>query len=341
MPCMNCPSHNSSNFWAARTDLSTGRIVGTPVRITSGDGFVVKPSITTDGKHLVFSRARPQVDVYVSEFSANGPRLSTPRRLTLDDADDVPFDWTVDNKAVLFISDRTGAANIFRQGIDETSAEMLTLDREKKLSICRLSPDGTQILYSVSTNPSDHSQPVRLMRAPIHGGPPQMVLEAPAIGNYECSHIPAAICALSQEDPKESVISVFDPSMGKPHEVATLEADWIWGLSPDGTSIAALKFGATENRIRLLSLPGQPARELVVKDWSGFTSIDWAADSKGLFVTSNPAGLKQSLLYVDLAGNAHQIWQINNVWPSWAVPSRNVAISLSTLDSNVWMAEDF
>ena len=103
------PSQNSSNFWAARIDLSTGRFVGTPARITSGDGFVVKPSVTADGKHLVFNRAKPQADVYVSEFSADGPRLSTPRRLTLDDADDIPFDWTVDNKAVLFISDRTGA----------------------------------------------------------------------------------------------------------------------------------------------------------------------------------------------------------------------------------------
>jgi len=337
------PSQSSSNFWVVRTDLRTGRVVGTPVRITSGDGFVVKPSVTTDGKHLVFDRDKPQGDVYVSEFSADGPRLSTPRRLTLDDADDVPFDWTVDNKAVLFISDRTGAANIFRQGIDETSAEMLIFDREKKFPICRLSPDGTQILYSVSANPDDNSEPVRLMRAPIHGGPPQTVLEAPAIGNYECSHAPAALCAFSQEHPKEVVISVFDPALGKPHEVAKLRAGWIWGLSPDGTSIAAVTFGATDNRIRLLSLSGQPTRELAVKNWSSFTSLDWAADSKGLFVVST-AGLTQSLLYIDLAGNAHQIWQVNSTWPSWAIPSRNgkyVAIPASTADSNAWMAENF
>jgi hypothetical protein len=319
-------------------------LVGTPARITSGDGFVVKPSITGDGKHLVFDRAKPQADVYVAEFSANGPRLSTPRRLTLDDSDDTPFDWTVDNKGVLFISDRTGTPNIFRQGIDETTAEMLVVDREKKLQICRLSPDGTQILYSVSANPSDNSQPVRLMRVPIHGGPPQMVLEATAIGNYECSHTPAAICAFSQEYPKEVVISVFDPAIGKPHEVAKLQAGWNWGLSPDGTSIAAYAFGAPASRIRLLSLSGQPTRELAVKNWSSFTSLDWAADSKGLFVTSNPTGLRQSLLYVDLAGNAHPIWQVNNIWPSWAVPSRDgkyVAIPVSTIDGNVWMAENF
>jgi hypothetical protein len=81
-----------------------------------------------------------------------------------------------------------------------------------------------------------------------------------------------------------------------------------------------------------------------VKNWSSFTSLDWAADSKGLFVTSNPAGLRQRLLYVDLTGNAHQLWEVNNIQPSWAIPSRNgkyVAISVSTIDANVWMAQNF
>jgi Tol biopolymer transport system component/DNA-binding winged helix-turn-helix (wHTH) protein len=339
------PSQNSSNFWVASLDLSTGRFVGTAARITSGDGFAVQPSVTADGKRLVFIRAKPQTDVYVAEFSAKGPRLSTPRQLTFDEADDLPFDWTPDNKAVLFISNRTGTGNIFRQRIDATSAEMLVFGPEKK-SVDRLNPDGTQILYLVPTNPSDNSQPVRLMRAPINGGPPQIVLQAPAIVNFQCSRAPAAICAFSQLEPKEFVFSVFDPAIGKPHEVAKLEQtlDWNWGLSPDGTSIAAVTFGATDNRIRLLSLSGQPTRELVVKNWYGFRSVDWAADSKGLFVASNPAGSRQSLLYVDLAGNAHPIWQVNSIWSSWAVPSRNgkyVAIPASTVDSNVWMAENF
>src|SRR5215469_7269392 len=343
------PSQNSSNLWAARLDLSKGSFVGTPAKITTGDGYAVKPSVTADSKHLVFSRAKPQADVYVSEFSAKGPRLSTPRRLTLDEADDLPFDWTIDNQSVLFISNRTGTTNIFRQRIDEPSAEMLVVDQEKKspIWICRLTPDGSQILYSVPTNPSDNLQPVRLMRAPLNGGPPQTVLEAPAIGNFVCSHAPATICAFGQEKPKELVISVFDPAIGEPHEVATLQkqtADWGWMLSPDGKSIAAFTFGATNNRIRLLSLSGQPSRELMVKNWSGFTSLDWAADSKGLFVSSNSAGFRQSLLYVDLAGNAHQIWEVNHVWPGWAIPSRNgkyLAILAPTADSNVWMAENF
>src|ERR1700730_3336163 len=113
----------------------------TAARITSGDGFAVKSSVTVDGKRLVFSRAKPQVDVSVAEFSAKGPRLSTPRQLTFDEADDLPFDWTPDNKAVLFISNRTGTDNIFRQRMDTHSAEMLVFGPEKR-SVSRLNPDG-------------------------------------------------------------------------------------------------------------------------------------------------------------------------------------------------------
>lgn len=338
------PSHYSSNFWAARIDLRDGSIVGRPARITSGEGFVVKPSVTADSKHLVFNRTKPQADVYISEFSSKGPRISTPRQLTFDESDDLPFDWTIDNKSVLFISDRTGTTNIFRQRIDANSAEMLVVDQDKKSAICRLTPDGSQILYSVPMNPSDNLGPVRLMRAPINGGPPHIVLEATAIGNFECSHAPATICAFGQEEPKGLVISAFDPAIGEPHKIATLQAGWGWGLSPDGKSIAGSTFGATNNRIRLLSLVGHPTREITVKNWSGFNSLDWAADSKGFFISSNPAGLRQSLLYVDLAGNAHQIWQVNHVWPTWAIPSRNgkyLAILAPANDSNVWMAEHF
>jgi len=172
-----------------------------------------------------------------------------------------------------------------------------------------------------------------------------MVVEAPAITNHQCSRAPAVICVFSQQGPKEFVFSVFDPATGNPHEVAKLQpGSWNWGLSPDGTSIAVAKIGAGNNRIQLLSVSGQPSRDLSVKNWTSFTSVDWTADSRGLFVTSNPTGWSSSLLYVDLAGNAHELWQVKSITPIWAIPSRNgkyVAIPAPTADSNVWMVENF
>jgi Tol biopolymer transport system component len=354
------PSQNTSNFWTVNVDSTTGRSTSVPSKITSGDDYVNQPSVTTDGKTLVFSRFKPQLDVYVAEFFAKGPHLGTPRRLTLDDADDLPFDWTFDDSAVLFTSNRTNASNIFnifRQRIDESSAEMLVSGPEQK-AVARLNANGSEILYLVSLSSQDtggqrrseaqqESRVVRLMRAPIQGGPSQLVLEAPNIINFQCSRTGADICVLSQADPKEYPFSVFDPMKGKLRQAAKLDetpSGWNWGLSPDGTLIAAVQIGATQHQVRLVSLAGQPAREITVKNWNNFMSLDWAADGKGFFISSNPTGRLDTVLYVDLAGNATPLWQVKNSQAAWAIPSHNgkyVAIPAPTTECNVWMVENF
>jgi serine/threonine protein kinase len=354
------PSQNSSNFWAVTINPTTGRTAGAPAKITSGDDHVNQPSITADGKKVVFSRYQPQLDVYVAEFFAKGPRLGTPRRLTLDDSDDLPFDWTSDDSAVLFTSNRTNAGsifNIFRQRIDETSAEMLVSGPEQK-AVARLNAEGSEILYLVSLSSQDTggqrrseaqqgSRVVRLMRAPLQGGPSQLVLEAPNIINFQGSRPPSSVCLLSQAEPKDYSFSVFDPTNGTMREAANLEetpSGWNWGLSPDGTLLAAVQIGASQHQIRLISIAGQPAREITVKNWNNFMSVDWAADGKGFFISSNPTGRLDTVLYVDLAGNATPLWQVKNFQAAWAIPSHNgkyVAIPAPTTECNVWMVESF
>jgi Tol biopolymer transport system component len=269
----------------------------------------------------------------------------------------LPFDWTLDDSAVLFISNRTGTSNIFnifRQRIDQTFAEPLVSGPEQK-TISRLSPDGSQILYLVPTSPNDNGgqrqaeiarggQLVRLMRAPINGGPRQTVIEAPNIVNYQCSRSASAVCVFSTAHPSQLVFSVFDSLSGNPREVAKLGSIENWSLSPDGNSIAAVTFGASDSRIHLISLSGRPTREIAVNGWNSLTSLDWAADGKGFFVSSNPTGRLSTLLHVDLMGNAHALWQVKNFQATWAIPSRSgkyVAMPVSTIGSNVWMVDDF
>ena len=354
------PSQNSSNFWAVNVNPTTGRTTGVPGKITSGDDHVNQPSITVDGKKLVFSRYQPQLDVYVAEFFAKSPHLGTPRRLTLDNSDDLPFDWTLDDSSVLFTSNRTNAGsifNIFQQRIDASSAEMLVSGPEQK-AVTRLNADGSEILYLESLSSQDAggqrrseaqqgSRVVRLMRAPIQGGPSQLVLEAPNIINFQCSRRGTGVCVLSQAEPKDYPFSVFDPMKGTLRQAAKLEetpSGWNWGLSPDGTAIAAVQVGATQHQIRLVSLAGQPAQTITVKDWNNFMSVDWAADGKGFFISSNPTGRLDTLLYVDLAGKATPLWQVKNFQAAWAIPSRNgkyVAIPAPTTECNVWMVQNF
>jgi serine/threonine protein kinase len=359
------PVQNTSNFWSIQVDTATGRPSAAPMKLTSGEDFVNQPSTTTDGKKISFSRCKVQLDVYVAEFFAKGPRLSPPRRLTLNDADDMPFDWTSDNKSVLFLSTRTGGNSIFdifRQRIDENSAELLVSGPEQK-GVARLNPDGTQIIYLLPPNlPGVTSQvrpglqpgalqpgaqTVRLFRAPVQGGPSELILEGPDILNFQCSRAPANVCVLDRSEPKFFVFAVFDPVKGTQREVAKLEQkaeSWNWGLSPDGTMIAAVVSGGTDRQIQLISLTGQAPRTITLKDWDNLLSLDWAADGKGFFISSNRAGHLSTLLYVDLAGNAHSLWQVKTYQSTWAIPSHDgkyVAISAPTTECNVWMVENF
>jgi Tol biopolymer transport system component len=354
------PAQNTSNFWSIAVDAATGRPSGAPAKITGGEDYVNQPSITTEGKKLAFSRCKVQLDVYVAEFFANGPRLSTPRRLTLNDADDLPLDWTIDNKSVLFMSTRTagnGILDIFTQRIDQNSGEMVLSGPEQK-TVARLNPDGTQIIYLIPPNlqsvtsqgrpelPSG-PQTVRVMRAPIQGGPSQVILEGPDIANFQCSRAPANVCILGQSQSKSYVFAAFDPTKGVQREFARLEqtaAGWNWGLSPDGTTIGAVELTGTNRQIRLISLTGQPSRTIALKDWDNLASLDWAADGKGFFISSNPTGHLSTLLYVDLAGNAYSLWQVKNYQATWGIPSHDgkyVAISAPTTECNAWVVENF
>ena len=340
-------SQNDANLWSLQVDHSA-RPDGAPRRITSGSGFVDQPSVTADDHRLSFLRLKAEMDVYVADWTPSGARMGTPRRLTLDDSDDFPFDWTADSKAVLFISNRTGTRNIFKQKIDETSAEMLSLGSDQK-QISRITPDGSEILYSFLTGPSD-SSPVRLMRVPLAGGPPQLVVEAPSINNHQCSRAPAKVCVLSQQKPPQMAFSVFDPVQGNLHGLMNVELPssqvYNWSLSPDGKFLAAAGNDAHDNVIHLFPLSGEPGRQIALRGWTAISTLDWASDSKGLFVSANPTGRSSTLMFVDLSGRVHPLWtlKVHSAFTMWAIPSRDghrIAIPAPTIDGNVAMIQNF
>jgi Tol biopolymer transport system component len=342
-------AQNTSNFWSIVVNLVSGRPSGAPLKITGGEDFVILPSATTESKKLAFSRCKVQADVYVAEFFAKEPRVSTPRRLTLNDADDLPLDWTIDNKSVLFVSRRTGGNgifDIFTQRIDQNSAEMVVSSAEQKM-LARLDADGTHIIYLVPPETQTGPQTARLLRAPIEGGPSQLILEGPDIANFQCSRAPVNVCILGRSESKSFVFAAFDPTNGTQHEVARMEQKpngWNWSLSPDGKTIGAAELTGTNHQVHLISLNGQPPRTVTLKGWNNLLSLDWSADGKGFFISSNATGQLSTLLYVDLAGNAHPLWQVKNYRPTWGIPSRDgkyVAIAAPTTECNAWIVEDF
>jgi eukaryotic-like serine/threonine-protein kinase len=347
------------NIWEIRVDPDTGKPEGKPNQLTNWAGFSIGAStVTADGKSLVFNKWWSQGIVYLADFVRNNPSAVNPRRLTLSDGREHPVGWTGDGKSIVFVSYLNGTWGIFKQSPGGESAETILTGLTKMVE-ARVSPDGAWILYQEF--PTGTSG--RLMRVSVAGGSPQFV--APLTTSPEpttswgvvpynpprCARSPAQICAISERTPdnKQFVFTSFDPINGRGRELTRFDiepnASYKWDLSPDGTRIAVLK--RSEDRIHILSLIGEPARQVTVKGWTRLQTVDWMADGKGLFVSSPMKG-SSVLLYSDLQGKASVIWQQAGEQEGsldiYAIPSpdgRQVAMFGWTLNSNMWMLENF
>jgi Tol biopolymer transport system component len=342
------PNDNDSNLWEVKLDSRTGRPGDKPVRITNWAGFsFASPTGTSDGKRLAFLKLNYQTNVYIAELAAGGTRLTTPRRLTLEERDSWPTAWTSDGKAVLMWSNRNGLVQVFMQSIDQKTAELVVGGQEDSW-LPRTSPDGKSVVYWNSPN-GDWSLPSRIMRITPGESTPQMLIEVPRVYNLACSRSPSNLCFFGQtsEDGKKITINAFDPASGKAHEVLTIDSRpemlYNWMPSPDGSRLVFAEYNPLEGRLRVLPLDGTPEQEIVVKGWAGINSVDWAADGKSLFVSSqSPSGT--TLLHMDLEGHAVPIWDQPGGWRTYAIASpngRELAIAGMTSSSNVWMIENF
>jgi len=338
------PRQADSNLWSVHLDRD-GHPTAKPMRVTSDPGAVTSISASADGKRLLYIKGVPEPDVYVARIEGRAS-ISEPVRLTLDDRQDIPFDWTPDGKAVLFASDRTGTFNVYRQAIDETVPELL-VGGDRTFLTARLNPDGTQLLYLVYPSWTDQSTPISLMRVPLAGGAPQQVLQTNWITNQQCARAPATLCLYNVVANGTFKLFSFDPMKGSGAQIFEIKDEipqlYNWGLSPDGTMLAISKGkeGGVEPRIRLLPLNGGQERTITLRGWPGVSSLDWAADSKSIWAASSGDD-ENSLLNIDLQGNARVVWRPKKKNVYWAIPSRDgryLALHVGSSSANVWMLE--
>jgi Tol biopolymer transport system component len=332
---------NDSGIRSIVVDQDTGATRGRSEKLTNGPGLVSSLSISADGRRLSVLRNGIAPQVFVGELGPDLKRLKVRGRLTLDQRPNNPWAWTPDSEAVLFVSRRNGVWSIFKQQIDQNTAELF-VGGPDTVSDPRLSPDGTNFFYLLSSKHGDLSSPVKLMRIPTSGGPPQEVLEDSGIADIQCSRFPATLCIFGKPGKGEIAVFSFDPEHGRGRELTRVPDDINWSLSPDGSSLAIVKLFEDQGRIRLISLTGQPSREILVKGgWAAITSLDWLSDSSGLIVAANNSKGTTSLLHVDKQGNAQELLQGHL---GWAIPSpdrRYVAFTEFTGENNVWMLENF
>ena len=337
------------NLWEVPVDLKSGRASGSTHTVTEWkNASVSNLSVTSDGKRVVFLKGNPQGDVYVGNLEQNGKALDEPRRLTLNDRDDEPSDWTPDSKSVLFHSNRNGNFDIFRQSLEDTTAQALVENKRHK-SQARMSADGKWVLYYDPPGIHSWNERVRLARTPVGGGPSETVMEEQGLYVYRCARPPANRCIAGIMHPKELIIYVLDPIQGRGPELVRIPVDTNvelphLDLSPDGKSIAYVSLNTLPGRIRVISLLDGSQREVEVKGWNSLNHINWAVDGKGFYVSSEMA-VATTLLYVDLNGDATILVREPGLFTeTWGIPSpdgKHFAIMKYNYGNNAWMLEGF
>jgi DNA-binding winged helix-turn-helix (wHTH) protein/Tol biopolymer transport system component len=342
--------YSEIHFWEVQVDLNTGRAAGSTHSFTQWrEASISNLSATSDGRQVVFLKGNPQGDVYLGDLEQNGKALTAPRRLTLDDRDDEPSDWTPDGKSVLFHSNRNGSYDIFRQSLDDTTAQALVESKRDK-TMARMSPDGKWLLYYDPPASNDNwNQLVRITRTPFEGGPAETVMEEKGLYVFHCTRLSADRCIVGVLHPKEMIVYALDPLQGKGAELVRVPVNTDvesphLDLSPDGKSIAFVSLNMLPGKIRVISLLDGSHRDVDVKGWNQINHITWAADGKGWYVSSEMAQ-SSTLLYVDSIGNSTILVREPGLFTeTWGIPSpdgKHLAFLHSTSGNNAWMLEGF
>ena len=329
-----------SNLWAVSIDSRIGRPIGEARQLTSGPDNKTDLSLSADGKHLSFLRWNGQAHVYVSEIDRKSRNLSPPQRLNLDEGRNYPYTWTPEGESVIFTSDRDGRSHLFKQTVDQPVPDLLVGGTDAIMA-ARLNPDGSEVLYMV--RPEDGGGP-RLMRVPLAGGTPQLLLQADGVENFQCARLPSTLCILGKSSEGAIHFYSFDAITGKQAEFLKAEVGlkYNWSLSPDGSTLALARYG--QNQIELVSMRGAARRTLNVQGWPGVASIDWSADSESLWASSLAWGGTQALLNIDLHGRIRPVFSDKEKDVGWAIPSpdgRRIAIWEAGKSSNAWMLRGF
>jgi len=337
------------NLWGAMLSAQSGQFIQEPKRLTTWSGFCEdNPTLTADGKQLSFLKWASHMTISVADLDAGRTRLSESRHFTLTESKDMPTDWTSDSSAVIFASNRSGQFGIYKQSLSAIDAEQLVAGNPG-LGNPRVSADGNWVIYQQSLKPEDPSSLQEIRRVSINGGTSYLVGTARPGGVLLRARSPSNLCAIAEptEDRKRMIVTALDPIKGRGPELIRFDLDSstedarYLDLAPDGSRLAVIRGG--ELPLQILSLRGEPPREIKLKDWKNLTTVDWDGDGKGLFVSSRGTG-GAILLHVDLDGNSQILRRNPEYYSTHGVPSpdgRHIAMLDQPLDGNMWLVENF
>jgi serine/threonine protein kinase len=345
------------NYWITRLDLSTGKRLEEPKRLTNWPNFCVRNgSVTSDDKRLVYSLSSSGfLTSYVADLEAGGARLRNTRHFTLEDSDDSAHGWTADGK-LIFTQHRENSWRLYKQSLDSEAPELIASSSVAGgwLLSGATSPDGKWYISRVwpEGESAEHpSVPFPILRIPLAGGAPETILQVSRHANVSCARPPSNTCVIAQqsENRKQMIVSMLDPIKGRGLELARFDFDRELAvlevptcvISPDGSRLAMAR--SPESPIEIYSLHGQLIHKIASRSAGTLIWLTWTADQEGFFVTRK-AQNGNELLHLDLQGNAVSLRKCIGDETCFGFPSpdgQHLAIGDRNQSNNIWMMENF
>ena len=354
------PDTGVSNYWIGRIDPDTGKRLEQPRRLTNWPSFsVASGSVSNDDKKLTFMAWSGFLTTDVADLNAGGTRLSNVRQFSQEGAHDYAVAWTVDSKAVILGHGSTSeSTKLYQQhlGSDIPESPLGTLGTNG-VSQAAMTPDGKWLIAILWPRGQPFSgepftMPFPLVRFPASGGAPQSIAQLPTLAFVSCPKAVSKTCVVTEEsdDKKQMIVSALDPLRGRGAELARIELDrpvdllvdnLVCVISPEGTRLALTRSPTSPVEIR--SLRGQLIRTIPFEPSGKLLWMSWAADQKGLFITTRAPGGTE-LLHLDLQGKATSLRRCLGANACVAYPSldgRHLAILDQKQARNMWMMENF
>jgi len=341
-------SDNPCNYWIMRLDVHAGGIVEKPRRLSNWVGvWMNEPSATADGKRVAFLQSSGRGTGYLADLEASGRRFVNSRRFPLEEGgDDYAAAWTSDSKSVIVATNRGDNYSVYKQFLDSDAQQPIVTTAGFLLENVQVSPDNRWVLLQVWPL-GGRIDETHLMRVPITGGVPEPMFPIPDGSICFCSSSPSGVCAVAEpsEDRKQMVITSVDAIKGRGTELARVDLDPdyetpLWGVSPDGTRIAAAS--GPRSPIKIKSLRGGRTQTIHTRDLDHIQALTWAADARGLIVTVKDEP-RAKIVYVDLAGKTQHLWDCSSdrCFAGESPDGHHLTIYEWRQTTNVWMMENF
>jgi serine/threonine protein kinase len=202
-------------------------------RLTREPGAIQgSPAWSPDGQWVAFDAGAEAAKMDIWTIRTDGSGL---RQVTRDPGSGVVPSWSRDGRFIYYASNRTGRHEVFRVPAEGGAEEQLTSDGG---AVPVESVDGRTLYYQSAERGA-------LLARPTSGGQPRTVLSCVptmfswAVGARGIVHVECGPPVRPGDGPRQQTLRYLDFASGKDEPLATVEGDWIGGLSlaPDGQSI--------------------------------------------------------------------------------------------------------